>query len=116
MTCNFFYIINRRVESHILFILRQRFEDCVIYEGPDSATKCKPLHDDLKKGEENWFIKCEFYLFIHIYFIIYASVSTEHVMETSHELHKKSLLCSSFFALQHDLYIILLAFLLAMLY
>ncbi|XP_075231504.1 NADH dehydrogenase (ubiquinone) PDSW subunit [Lycorma delicatula] len=51
------FLRDKKVESKILFILRQRFEDCVLYEGPDAKEKCQPLHDIMKEAETNWFIK-----------------------------------------------------------
>lgn len=48
------------VDNEILNILRQRFEDCVLYEQPDHERKCRPLLDQYEKAAENWFIKCEF--------------------------------------------------------
>jgi len=52
--CLFF----RMVDSNILSILRQRYEDCRIYEGPDGMRKCKPLADMYQEAEENYSIKC----------------------------------------------------------
>lgn len=57
---------DKQVDNEILSILRQRFEDCVLYETPDDEVKCKPLYDYYKKAEENWFIKCEY-----IYLLFY---------------------------------------------
>ncbi|GBP33628.1 NADH dehydrogenase 1 beta subcomplex subunit 10 [Eumeta japonica] len=48
---------DRLVDCEILSILRQRFEDCMMYEQPDSATVCKPLLDKYRDAEEAWFIK-----------------------------------------------------------
>ncbi|CAD0199187.1 unnamed protein product [Chrysodeixis includens] len=48
---------DRAVDSEILGILRQRYEDCMIYENPDHATACKPLWEIYKDSEEAWFIK-----------------------------------------------------------
>lgn len=50
------------VENEVLNILRQRFEDCVMYEAPDHLTKCKGLMDTYEKAAENWFTKCKFYI------------------------------------------------------
>lgn len=47
------------VDNEILNILRQRFEDCVMYEQPDHERKCRALLDQYEKGAENWFIKCK---------------------------------------------------------
>lgn len=52
--CLFF----RMVDSNILSILRQRYEDCRIYEAPDGMRKCKPLADMYQEAEENYSIKC----------------------------------------------------------
>lgn len=46
------------VENEILSILRNRFEDCVMYEAPDHLTKCKPLLEQYEEATTNWFIKC----------------------------------------------------------
>ncbi|XP_018323898.1 NADH dehydrogenase [ubiquinone] 1 beta subcomplex subunit 10 [Agrilus planipennis] len=51
------YRRDRKVDSEILSILRRRFEDCVLYEAPDDAEKCKPLLDTLNEATTNWFIK-----------------------------------------------------------
>lgn len=51
---------DKRVDSEILSILRQRFEDCVLYESPDHATKCRDVLNTYQKASENWFIKCMF--------------------------------------------------------
>ncbi|XP_046991510.1 NADH dehydrogenase [ubiquinone] 1 beta subcomplex subunit 10 [Schistocerca americana] len=48
---------DKMVESEILSILRQRYEDCVHYETPDHVPKCKLLLDQYNKAAENWFIK-----------------------------------------------------------
>ncbi|XP_022831323.1 NADH dehydrogenase [ubiquinone] 1 beta subcomplex subunit 10 [Spodoptera litura] len=48
---------DRAVDSEILGILRQRYEDCMVYERPDHAKQCKPLWDKYKESEEAWFIK-----------------------------------------------------------
>lgn len=49
---------DRMVDNEILNILRQRFEDCTLYEAPDHMVKCKPLMDQYQQAAENWFIKC----------------------------------------------------------
>ncbi|KAF5306628.1 hypothetical protein FQA39_LY08817 [Lamprigera yunnana] len=51
------YKRDRLVDSEILSILRQRFEDCVIYETPDHVEKCKPLLDQYMENTGNWFSK-----------------------------------------------------------
>lgn len=50
---------DKMVDNDILNILRQRFEDCVLYEAPDHVEKCQPFKEYYKKAEENWFIKCK---------------------------------------------------------
>lgn len=47
---------DRAVDSEILSILRQRFEDCMLFESPD-INVCKPIYEKYKDGEEAWFIK-----------------------------------------------------------
>lgn len=49
---------DRLVDNEVLSILRQRFEDCMLYEGPDGDRKCRPLYEVYQKGAENWFTKC----------------------------------------------------------
>lgn len=49
---------DRMVDNEILNILRQRFEDCTLYEAPDHMVKCKPLMEQYELAAENWFIKC----------------------------------------------------------
>lgn len=49
---------DRMVDNEIVNILRQRFEDCTLYEAPDHIVKCKPLLEQYEKATENWFIKC----------------------------------------------------------
>ena len=51
------YRRDRSVDNEILSILRQRFEDCVIYETPDHSEKCKHLLKQYEEGAENWFTK-----------------------------------------------------------
>ncbi|XP_047500430.1 NADH dehydrogenase [ubiquinone] 1 beta subcomplex subunit 10-like [Penaeus chinensis] len=48
---------DRMVDNEVLNILRQRKEDCVMYEGADSKTKCAKMLEDYDKAAENWFIK-----------------------------------------------------------
>lgn len=57
-TCSFYVFVDRMVENEILNILRQRFEDCVLYESPDHNTKCKGLLDQYNEASANWFTKC----------------------------------------------------------
>lgn len=52
---------DRMVDSEILNILRQRFEDCILYEAPDHVAKCTPLKEIYEKAATNWFIKCKFF-------------------------------------------------------
>lgn len=51
---------DKMVENEILSILRQRMEDCILYEAPDHVEKCAPLKEYYKKAEENWFTKCKY--------------------------------------------------------
>lgn len=46
------------MDSEILSILRQRYEDCMIFERPDHEAACVPLYKKYKDAEEAWFIKC----------------------------------------------------------
>uniref|UniRef100_U5EWT9 NADH dehydrogenase [ubiquinone] 1 beta subcomplex subunit 10 n=1 Tax=Corethrella appendiculata TaxID=1370023 RepID=U5EWT9_9DIPT len=48
---------DRMVDNEIVNIMRQRFEDCVLYETPDHMKKCTPIFDAYNKAAENWFIK-----------------------------------------------------------
>ncbi|KAG4073917.1 hypothetical protein HA402_014122 [Bradysia odoriphaga] len=48
---------DKMVENEILSILRQRFEDCVLYEAPDHMKKCRGVLDTYEKAAENWFTK-----------------------------------------------------------
>lgn len=50
---------DRMVDNEIVAILRQRFEDCILYETPDHMAKCTPLMKVYEKASENWFTKCE---------------------------------------------------------
>lgn len=49
----------RMVDTEILSILRERFEDCMIYESPDTE-KCKPLYKQYEDATTNWFMKCKY--------------------------------------------------------
>lgn len=49
---------DRLVDNEVLSILRQRFEDCMLYEGPDGERKCRSLYESYQRGAENWFTKC----------------------------------------------------------
>lgn len=46
------------VDSEILHLLRERFEDCHQYEAPDHLVKCKPLLDTYEEAAGHWFTKC----------------------------------------------------------
>ncbi|XP_015516769.1 NADH dehydrogenase [ubiquinone] 1 beta subcomplex subunit 10 [Neodiprion pinetum] len=48
---------DKLVESDIINILRQRFEDCTLYEGHDQTAKCRHLWDQYNEASTNWFIK-----------------------------------------------------------
>ncbi|XP_064594527.1 NADH dehydrogenase [ubiquinone] 1 beta subcomplex subunit 10-like [Liolophura sinensis] len=48
---------DKKVDSKILTILRQRRQECEAYEGPDAPKKCQKFVKDLADAEENWFIK-----------------------------------------------------------
>lgn len=52
---------DRMVDNEVVTILRQRFEDCILYEAPDHVEKCKPILNHLEKASENWFIKCKYF-------------------------------------------------------
>jgi len=57
---------NRKVEDHILRILRERRLDCLFWHQyeEDQAKYCKKQIDDYFTAETNWFTKCkQFYLF-----------------------------------------------------
>uniref|UniRef100_A0A6M2DU84 NADH dehydrogenase [ubiquinone] 1 beta subcomplex subunit 10 n=1 Tax=Xenopsylla cheopis TaxID=163159 RepID=A0A6M2DU84_XENCH len=49
---------DKLVDSEILNILRQRFEDCSLYEEPDDKEKCKVVLQQYKDASTDWFIKC----------------------------------------------------------
>ncbi|KAB0796507.1 hypothetical protein PPYR_10568 [Photinus pyralis] len=51
------YKRDRQVDSEILSILRQRFEDCMVYEAPDHLEKCKHLLQQYEDGATDWFTK-----------------------------------------------------------
>ncbi|CAH1109720.1 unnamed protein product [Psylliodes chrysocephalus] len=48
---------DKLVDSEILSILRERFEDCTLYEAPDHLEKCTPLMKQYEEAATNWFIK-----------------------------------------------------------
>lgn len=54
MLHNHFY---RLVDTEILAILRQRFEECHLYENPDHFEKCKELKQQYDEAATNWFAK-----------------------------------------------------------
>ncbi|XP_017774602.1 PREDICTED: NADH dehydrogenase [ubiquinone] 1 beta subcomplex subunit 10 [Nicrophorus vespilloides] len=54
---NFQYKRDKQVENEILSILRHRFEDCMMYEAPDHAEKCKDVLKQYEDATTNWFIK-----------------------------------------------------------
>ena len=49
----------RFVDSEIINILRQRMEDCVMYEGTNQEEACKGLRDNYDAASENFFSKCK---------------------------------------------------------
>ncbi|CAH1377140.1 hypothetical protein MTP99_018563 [Tenebrio molitor] len=51
------YRRDRLVDSNILSILRNRFEDCTLYEAPDHLEKCKHIWKQYEEATTNWFIK-----------------------------------------------------------
>jgi len=51
------YKRDKLVDNEVLNILRQRFEDCVLYEAPDEKTRCKDILKMYEDAAENWFIK-----------------------------------------------------------
>jgi NADH dehydrogenase (ubiquinone) 1 beta subcomplex subunit 10 len=53
---------DKMVDSNILSIVRNRFEDCMHYETPDHLTKCKPLKEAYEAAAEAWFMKCNEFL------------------------------------------------------
>ncbi|XP_046402209.1 NADH dehydrogenase [ubiquinone] 1 beta subcomplex subunit 10 [Ischnura elegans] len=57
MEANLQFKRDRLVDSSVLNILRMRFEDCTLYEGPNAPAKCKEILEQYEKAAENWFIK-----------------------------------------------------------
>ncbi|XP_050734823.1 NADH dehydrogenase [ubiquinone] 1 beta subcomplex subunit 10-like [Eriocheir sinensis] len=51
------YKRDKQVESEILSIMRQRQEDCIVYEREDHRVKCATIMEEYNKAAENWFIK-----------------------------------------------------------
>ncbi|XP_015588606.1 NADH dehydrogenase [ubiquinone] 1 beta subcomplex subunit 10 [Cephus cinctus] len=47
---------DKAVDSEILNIMRNRYEDCVVYHGID-IEKCKPLHELYEDAAGAWFAK-----------------------------------------------------------
>lgn len=60
---------DRMVDNEILTILRQRQEDCILYERPDARTKCKDIMEQYNKAAENWFIKCNQKILIAVIYL-----------------------------------------------
>merc|ERR1712002_430316 len=48
---------DRLVDSEIINILRQRMEDCVMYEGHNQMEACKEVRDNYDAASENYFAK-----------------------------------------------------------
>ncbi|XP_028140767.2 NADH dehydrogenase [ubiquinone] 1 beta subcomplex subunit 10 [Diabrotica virgifera virgifera] len=48
---------DKLVDSEILSIMRERFEECTLYEAPDHIERCKPLLEQYQEASTNWFIK-----------------------------------------------------------
>ncbi|XP_059618840.1 NADH dehydrogenase [ubiquinone] 1 beta subcomplex subunit 10 [Phlebotomus argentipes] len=48
---------DKMVDSEILNILRQRFEDCVHYEAPDEKRKCVDILELYNQASADWFTK-----------------------------------------------------------
>ncbi|XP_066255337.1 NADH dehydrogenase [ubiquinone] 1 beta subcomplex subunit 10 [Euwallacea similis] len=51
------YRRDRHVDSEILAILKDRYEDCCVYERPDQKRVCAPLFQAYNEASTNWFIK-----------------------------------------------------------
>lgn len=56
---------HRKIDQTIITILRQRFEDCMLYEGHERE-KCRALIFPLEEAETNYFTKCKLTLHIII--------------------------------------------------
>ncbi|KAF2879572.1 hypothetical protein ILUMI_26597 [Ignelater luminosus] len=54
---NMQYKRDRMVDTEILSILRQRFQDCTMYEAPDHVEKCSHLLQQYEEAAANWFTK-----------------------------------------------------------
>ena len=50
---------DRKVDTHILNILRYRIDDCVREEYPDHLPRCAQLKEDYEQAAANWFAKCK---------------------------------------------------------
>lgn len=70
--------ICRQVDSEILSVLRQRFEDCMLYEAPDHIKKCTPLLEQYEEATTNWFIKCKF-SFNSLLFLTFHTLNDKHI-------------------------------------
>lgn len=53
---------DKLVDSNIVSIMRNRFEDCMFYENPDHLTKCASLKEAYEQAAEAWFTKCNIFL------------------------------------------------------
>lgn len=60
--------ICRQVDSEIVAILRERFEECVLYEKPDHLRKCADVLATLEDASTNWFIKCKWHNYCRGFF------------------------------------------------
>lgn len=47
------------VDTQILQILRERFEECVMYEKPDHKEKCSDIWNIYEDNSGHWFTKCK---------------------------------------------------------
>ncbi|XP_065171220.1 NADH dehydrogenase [ubiquinone] 1 beta subcomplex subunit 10-like [Atheta coriaria] len=54
---NYQYKRDRLVDSEIIRILRQRFENCVMYETPQHLERCDHLLKEYEEASTNWFTK-----------------------------------------------------------
>lgn len=53
-----FILSCRIVDSEICDILKQRYEDCVVYQGEADQKRCQPLLDAYEYAAGAWFSKC----------------------------------------------------------
>lgn len=58
---------HRLVDGEIVNLIRQRLKECIVYEGPDHGTKCQKLREDFLKAQENFCIKCKFFLLFFVF-------------------------------------------------